>query len=55
MDATIFAVLAGALLAVSVGLAKLCTWIYDRRQAAAVRALTQATILSQAHAQVRRG
>lgn len=55
MDATILASLGGALLAVSVGLAKICTWIYYRRQAAAVRFIRQSAYVAQASAEVRRG
>lgn len=55
MDATIFASLGGALLAVSVGLAKLCTWVYDQRQAAAVRSMRQRAMVAQASAEVSRG
>lgn len=55
MDATILAALAGAAIAISVGLAKLFTWIYDQRQAAAVRSIRQRAMVVQASAEVRRG
>lgn len=55
MDATILAALAGAAIAISVGLAKLFTWIYDQRQAAAVRSMRQRAMVAQASAEVRRG
>lgn len=55
MDATILAALAGAGIAISVGVAKLFTWIYDQRQAAAVRSMRQRAMVAQASAEVSRG
>ncbi|MBD8634475.1 hypothetical protein [Stenotrophomonas sp. CFBP 13725] len=53
MDALILASLGGAVLAVSVGLAKFFTRIYDYRQAVAVRSIRQSAYVAQASAQVR--
>jgi hypothetical protein len=47
-------VLLCAVIAISVGLARLVVWIFDQRQAAAVRSLTQASIVAHAAKEVRR-
>ena len=50
MDPIILVTLAGALLAVSVGGAKLVTWVIDRREEAAHRAMREAALIAQATA-----
>jgi len=55
MDPIILVTLAGALLAVCVGGAKLIAWFLDRRDAAAQRAVREAALVAQASSEVRRG
>jgi len=43
-----------AVIAISVGLARLVAWVFDQRQAAAVRAIAQASYAARAAAEVRR-
>lgn len=55
MNEIMFISLAASCLAISFGLVRLAAWIYDQRQAAAVRAITQASFAARAAAEVLRG
>lgn len=54
MNEIMFTSLAASCLAISFGLVRLAAWIYDQRQAAAVRAIAQASFAARAASEVRR-
>lgn len=51
MNAIMFTSLAASCLAISFGLVRLAAWIYDQRQAAAVRAIAQASFAARIEAE----
>jgi len=55
MNTTMAFVLLMAIIAVSVGLARLVVWFFDRREADAARVIAQASLLARAEHEVRRG